>query len=116
MNFEKFVFNKSTDKSFSRNDICRVAAYFVQNCKCYVTDKELVSGRRELHHRTPKCYGGTDKAENLVLLEKRVHKLVHSEDKDEIVALLSELKLSVKEFKKVNQLRLEAHREVIAYE
>ncbi len=105
--FANFVNRKSR---FSSNDACRMAAYFVQDGKCYVTQTPLQIGQRELHHRCPRSYGGKDEPENLVLLTKTVHRMVHAPSESEFADLLSQAPLTDKQLAMVNQLRYEAHR------
>lgn len=112
-NFNKFFNDRTNRDIFSDNDACRMAAYFIQNGKCYVTGAPLLQNERELHHRLPRQYGGQDTPTNLVLLTKRVHRMVHTEDFDEFYSLLSKEPMTDVQLNLLNQLRLEAHREPI---
>lgn len=107
-NFEKYFFGKTQRNDFSDNDSCRMAAFFVQDGRCYVTGVILRSGERQLHHRLPKSKGGKDTPENLIFLESRVHKMVHTNNYDEYWNLEKELKLTAAQSKMVEQLRYEA--------
>ena len=95
LNFDKFFNDRTNRDVFSDNDACRMAAYFVQQGRCYVTGAPLLIGERELHHRLPRQYGGTDIPTNLVLLTKRVHRMVHTEDFEEFYALMREEPMTV---------------------
>lgn len=109
-NFDKFFYNKTVRGEFSDNDSCRMAAYFAQNGLCYVTFRPLESGERELHHRLPKSFGGKDEAENLILLTRDVHKMVHTENFEEFYTLREKCRLTQYQLALINQLRYEAHR------
>ena len=113
LDFSKYVVGKSDSNKFSDNDVCRVAAYFVQQGRCYVTGLPLEQGWRELHHRLPRYYGGGDIPENLILLNKTVHLMVHADTEYEFYQLLKGFPLTAEQFRMVNQLRYEAHRPLI---
>ncbi|MEG0893487.1 MAG: HNH endonuclease signature motif containing protein [Oscillospiraceae bacterium] len=113
LDFSKYVVSKSDCNNFSDNDACRVAAYFVQQGRCYITGLPLEKGWRELHHRQPRYYGGEDIPENLILLNKTVHLMVHVWTTYEFNFLLQEFPLTAEQFRMVNQLRYEAHRPTI---
>ena len=112
-NFENYFADKSARGDFSDNDACRMAAYFVQDGRCFVTGLPLVRGERELHHRLPRSYGGRDVADNLVLLNHHVHRMVHADDAKEFCSALREVPLTAAQLGIVNQLRLEARRKPI---
>lgn len=111
--FSDYLITGTAHNSFSGIHNNRMAAYIAQNGLCYVTGKPLIERERELHHRLPRFYGGTDTAENLILLGKKVHRLVHSYNNNEIYQLLREVKPTVTQFRRINQLRFEAHRQPI---
>lgn len=113
LDFSKYIVGKSDSNDFSDNDACRMAAYFVQQGRCYVTGKPLEKGWRELHHRLPRYYGGEDIPENLILLNKTVHLMVHAETEFEFYQFLKGFPLTAEQFRMVNQLRYEAHRPTI---
>lgn len=113
LDFSRYIVTKSDQHNFSDNDACRVAAYFVQNGRCYVTGRVLEKGWRELHHRQPRYYGGRDTPENLILLNKTAHLMVHAWSEDKFNHLLQGFPLTAEQFKMINQLRHEAHRQPI---
>lgn len=71
--FSDYLITGTTHNSFSGIHNNRMAAYIAQNGLCYVTGMPLIVKERELHHRLPRYYGGTDTADNLILLSKKVH-------------------------------------------
>ncbi|MEG1275525.1 MAG: HNH endonuclease signature motif containing protein [Ruthenibacterium sp.] len=113
-NFAKYLTDKSARNDFTDNDACRMAAYFVQDGKCYVTDEILQAGQREPHHRTPRWCGGKDVPENLILLNRIVHLMVHTRSATEFETLLARHPLTAQQLSMVNQLRIEAHEQLFA--
>lgn len=109
-NFDKYFYNKTASNDFSDNDSCRMAAYFAQDGLCYVTGRILEKGERELHHRLPRSFGGKDEAENLILLSRDIHRMVHTEKFEEFYILMLKCRLTAPQLALVNQLRYEAHR------
>ena len=57
------------------------------------------------HHKVPRSKGGTDAYENLVLVHKPVHKLIHAQKEETIQHYKDLLKLDSKQMKKLNKLR-----------
>lgn len=106
--FSKYFYGKATTGNYSRNDCCRMAAYFVQDGYCYVTHRRLEIGERELHHRLPRSKGGDDNPENLILLNRSVHRMVHSNNWREYTEYAASLSLTKKELALIGQLRFEA--------
>lgn len=109
-NFQDFFNNRTKSNQLTENDTCRIAAYFSQNGLCYVSQTPLEIGQRELHHRKPRSFGGTDRPENLVLLNRTVHLMVHAKTKKQFCQLLASYPLTQEQLYMVNQLRYEAHR------
>ena len=107
--FSEFLLRHTENRTFAGLNSCRMAAYFAQQGRCYATGYSLKKGQRQLHHRNPVYYGGADTPENTILLDIRVHRLVHTADFYEIDYLLEELALTERQLRVVNQLRLEAH-------
>lgn len=106
--FSKYFYGKATTGNYSRNDCCRMAAYFVQDGYCYVTHRRLEIGERELHHRLPRSLGGKDTPENLILLNRYVHRMVHSKNWQEYAEYAKSLNLTQAELALIGQLRFEA--------
>lgn len=55
----------------------RISLYAGQAGKCALTGDLLEIGKMEVHHITPRKYGGNDKYQNLVYLTKNAHALIH---------------------------------------
>lgn len=83
----------------------RISKYSMQNGKCAVTGIFLTTEELHCHHIKPKCYGGTNKFSNLVIVHKWVHQLIHCTNNQKIITYLNVLKLTEKQLKKVNSYR-----------
>lgn len=106
--FTDFVYKRSHRGTWKFIDVCRMAAYIVQNGKCYVSGRDLLPNKRQLHHRLPRQYGGQDTPENLVYLESTVHRMVHTESFEDFYELSKKVSLTDQQLQLLNQLRLEA--------
>lgn len=111
--FSKFLLEHTRSKDFTGNCDCRMASYFSQHGRCFVTGIELKPHHRELHHRLPRQYGGPDTPENTILLDKSVHRLIHATHPEEIQWLLERLKLTEPQLRHVQQLRKEARQTIV---
>ena len=96
--------NPIKSESMEYNDN-RLSKYIAQLGKCVITGKELDIGEMELHHKKPKEKGGTDAYQNLVFLNKDVHKLIHAVNEITIKKYLGVLNLGEEQLSKVNALR-----------
>lgn len=87
----------------------RISLFCAQWGRCAVTGK-LFRSTKEIHchHIKPKCVGGSDKFENLILVQETVHRLIHATHKETIIQILKSLKLNEKQIQKVNELRKSA--------
>lgn len=91
----------------------RIAKFVGQDGKCYITGIRLLTEEVHCHHIVPVKLGGTDKYDNLVVVHKEVHKLIHSTDINKI--LKSAKDWTIKARLKFNQLRKEANLEPIDF-
>lgn len=67
----------------------------------------------DFHHIIPLEFGGNDRYQNLMVLHRSIHRLVHLVDKDKIECILEAFNLTKKQIEKVNELRTKAHRDMI---
>lgn len=87
----------------------RISLFCAQWGKCAVTGKPFRSTKEiHCHHITPQHAGGSDKYENLILVQEVVHRLIHATRRDTIVQIMKNLKLNEKQIQKVNELRRSA--------
>lgn len=87
----------------------RLSLYSAQMGKCAVTGAKLMIGDIFCHHKVPRCSGGTDAYQNLILLCGNAHRLIHATDTDTIARLTDSLNLTPKQKTKVDKLRSLVH-------
>lgn len=92
----------------------KISLYSAQYGKCQITGK-LFQTLDEIHchHKTPKENGGTDKYNNLVLVLKDIHILIHATKKDTIEKYGNLFELNKTQVKKLNKLRIRLGNEPI---
>lgn len=84
----------------------RISLYCAQYGKCSVTGAWFDSADDiHCHHKRPKYLGGKDNYDNLTLVHKDVHILIHATREDTILLHINSLKLSAEMVKKINVLR-----------
>ena len=91
----------------------RISRYCAQYGRCAITKEELSVEELHCHHITPKWMGGTDAYNNLIIIHKEMHKLIHATDEDIIKDIIAKWSLSEAEIKKVNELRMKAQNKTI---
>lgn len=91
----------------------RISRFVGQNGKCFITGIRLETGEVHCHHKTPIKYGGSDEYDNLIIVHKDIHKLIHSTNKQKI--LQSSRDWTIKSKQKFNQLRKHANLEPIDF-
>ena len=87
----------------------RLSLYSAQMGKCAITGAKLMIGDIFCHHKVPRCNGGTDAYQNLILLCGNAHRLIHATDSDTITRLTDSLNLTPKQKTKVDKLRSLVH-------
>lgn len=87
----------------------RISLFVAQNGKCAVTGRELLLDEIHCHHKVPVKMGGNDRYENLTILHKNIHRLLHASQPETINSYLSQLKLNPKQKAKLNKLRVMAN-------
>lgn len=91
----------------------RISRFVGQNGKCFITGIRLSTDEVHCHHKKPVKYGGNDAYDNLIIVHKEIHKLIHSPNKSKI--LQSSMDWTVKSKQKFNQLRKHANLEPIDF-
>jgi group II intron reverse transcriptase/maturase len=91
----------------------RLSRYSMKMGRCEITGIFLRAEDVHCHHYLPKKLGGTDDFDNLRIVHKDIHKVIHMSDMDKIKSLISELKLSKPVLNKINQYRRKAKMELI---
>lgn len=85
----------------------RISKFSASRGKCHVTGIDLSNELENYHchHIIPLCLGGNDEFDNLVVLHKQVHILVHTRKEETIKKYMQILKINEKQIKKLNKLR-----------
>lgn len=99
LNLEKFT---SVTLEYSDN---RISRYSMQNGKCAVTGVFLIAEMVHCHHIKPKKNEGTDKFDNLVIVQEWVHKLIHATQVETIDKYMRLLQLEGKQLEELNKYR-----------
>lgn len=86
----------------------RISKYCAQYGRCAITGEELSADEIHCHHKKPKWAGGTDAYNNLIIIHKDMHKLIHATDADLIKDIIEKWALSESELNKVNELRMKS--------
>jgi len=73
--FSSDVHNARDTVELYENKVSRLVS---QKAKCYVTNLPLKYGEIATHHIKPKCRGGTDEYENIVIIQDVVHDILHN--------------------------------------
>lgn len=87
----------------------RISLYAGQKGKCAVTGMELNINDIHCHHKIPVKNGGTDKYENLIIIHKYIHILIHATTQETIDKYKSMIKINEQSMIKLNKLRKEAN-------
>lgn len=91
----------------------RISLYVAQYGKCAITGQILELHEIHCHHKKPISQGGNDRYENLIILHKDIHRLLHATKEETIKAYLSQLQLTCKQKAKLNKLRQLANMQAI---
>lgn len=91
----------------------KISLYAAQYGKCAILGTELYIDDIHCHHKLPKSLGGKDNYQNLVIVHRDVHKLIHATNPETICKYLTILNLNNGQIKKINSLRKQAHLEPI---
>ncbi len=86
----------------------RISLYAAQHGKCAVTGIFMNAHDIHCHHKLPVSRGGTDCYDNLVLVDKRIHIIIHATDNETIKSYLLPLNLDNQKLAKLNKLRVMA--------
>lgn len=91
----------------------RISRYSMRKGKCEITGMFLLAQNVYCHHYIPKHLGGSDKFDNLRILQKEVHKLIHMTDKVKANTLIKVLGITESMLKKINKYREKCELEII---
>lgn len=91
----------------------RISRFSMKMGKCELTGWDLTAYDVHCHHYVPKHLGGTDKFNNLRILHKDIHRLIHIKDNETVVAEIQKFDLSKIIINKLNQYRTECRLEKV---
>lgn len=105
-----YSYNYTESIEFTDN---KISLYASQYGRCAILGTVLDIDEINCHHKQPKSLGGKDNYQNLIILHKDVHRLIHAVEQETINKYLFILNLNKDQMKKVNSLRKKAHNESI---
>ena len=83
----------------------RISRYSMKSGKCEVTGIFLPAEDVHCHHYRPRHLGGGDEFDNLRIVHRDIHRLIHSKNKQIINNLTTPIQIDEKLIKKINQYR-----------
>ena len=109
---EQMLYDYKTTDSIEYTDN-RISVYTAQRGKCAILGKMLEMENIHCHHKLPKYMGGKDNYQNLIIVHKDVHILIHARKEETITLYLAKLNLNKEQINKLNSLRKLAGNEAI---
>lgn len=91
----------------------RLSRYSMQKGLCAITKLPLTVDAVHCHHKLPRSLGGNDKFDNLVIVHKMIHTLIHAKKEETIKRVIEYFQLNAKQIVAVNKLRLNCKLEKI---
>ena len=91
----------------------RISRYSMKNGQCEITGMFLKAEDVHCHHYKPKSLGGNDSFDNLRIIHKYIHTVIHATDYKTINKYLEIFNITDKEIKKINKYRKECNLEPI---
>lgn len=83
----------------------KISRYSMQQGKCAITGQFLTTEEVHCHHKLPREMGGTDKFDNLVIVHRDIHKLIHATTEKTIEKYMKIFQLDGKQLEKINKFR-----------
>lgn len=108
----KLFKSKLPNRSIEYSDN-RISRYSMKLGKCEITGWFLPAEFVHCHHYIPISLGGDDSFQNLRIIHKDIHILIHATNKNTIQKLIKELKLSYQQIKKINSYRKVCNLELV---
>lgn len=102
--------NERDTTELYENKISRLVS---QKALCYITKTPLIYGEIATHHILPVHLGGTDKYENIIIIQERVHELIHNSEslQEALEKLKSEYSTGKRIEKKFTEIYIKANPE-----
>ncbi|EGO6085745.1 group II intron reverse transcriptase/maturase [Enterococcus faecalis] len=86
----------------------RVSKYSSQRGRCRVTKEFLELADIYCHRIIPKSLGGKDNFQNLVIIHRNIHQLIHEEDSTSASILVRKMRITSAQLEIINQFRKKA--------
>ena len=83
----------------------RISKYIGQKGKCGVTGEKLNVHAMHCHHKVPWNISKDDSYKNLIIVNPKIHYLIHATKEETILKYLREVELNEKQLNKLNKLR-----------
>jgi RNA-directed DNA polymerase len=83
----------------------RLSRYSMTRGNCEILKEFITASEVHCHHYIPRGLGGTDNYENLRIIHKDIHRLIHATDNQTIKNYLKKYLLTVEQVKRINQYR-----------
>lgn len=88
----------------------RISKFSAQLGRCAITGKHFQSyDEINTHHIIPRCDGGTDEYNNLVLVTKDIHILIHATNSETIEKYITKCEMTNEQIQKLNKYRKKAN-------
>jgi Retron-type reverse transcriptase len=108
----KLMQSSIPDRSIEYKDN-RISRYSMKMGKCEITGIYLLAEDVHCHHYRPLYLGGTDKFDNLRILHKEVHGLIHASNKETIRKLMNKIGITENMVEQINKYREASNMELI---
>lgn len=92
----------------------RQSKYAQQRGRCIISGEPLILNGFDVHHILPRSLGGSDEYKNLVLVNRKYHRLIHSDNPDEINSLFQNTNLNKRRMERLDLYRTKAGNSSIA--
>lgn len=109
---EKLLQSNIPDRSVEYMDN-RISRYCMKMGKCEITGMYLYASDVHCHHYLPVHLGGKDQFDNLRILHKDIHKLIHMTNKETIKTLIDAIGLTDTMVNTINRYRKKSNLELI---
>lgn len=83
----------------------KLSRYSMKKGLCEISGIFLTANEVHCHHYLPKSLGGNDNIDNLRIIHKDLHSLVHAKDINLINSIIAEFKLNFDQIAKINRYR-----------
>ncbi|RID81467.1 group II intron reverse transcriptase/maturase [Peribacillus asahii] len=101
------------DKATIEYNDNRISKFVAQHGKCAISGRELFFNEIHCHHITPHYISKDDKFNNLTIVHRDIHKLIHTNESKLFNSISSSFSLSQSQLEKLNKFRLKVGNKVL---